>query len=334
MRVLIVVPRQDQISGNWVTAKRFQQGLVNLGHQAIIEETCLKPTPNLRKRILDFTPDVALLLHAYRSGKPWLEAAVDLTIPTLVLLTGTDVNQGLNDPDQLPFIGCCLQQATFVLLQNPLLAKELSSKHPKLAANLKELPPGIRLGTEPYPLRDRHHLAKEKTLFLSPAGLRPVKGALELLERFDSVAAQRSQAILAFCGPILDEDYGQQFLSALKARPWAHYLGAIPTRAMASAMREADVIINNSQAEGLANSLLEAATLGVPILAHEIPGNLAIVSHETNGLLYTTQPDFVKCALELLNPERRQALSRPEPNRYSPEKETIALQDFLHQAVI
>ena len=333
MRVLIVIPEQNRISGNRVTAMRFQQGLVTLGHQAIVEETSLQPQPGFRRKILNVAPDITILLHAYRSGSPWLQAVGELGMQTVVLLTGTDVNHGLDDPKQQQIILSCLQQAAFILLQNPLLANELSVGHPEFTAKLRLLPAGINLGTDPYPLRARHHLPADKTLFLCPAGLRAVKGVLELLEMFDLVAARSSQAILAFCGPILEEAYGQQFLSALESRPWVHYLGPIPTPAMASAMGGADVIINSSQSEGLANSLIEAATLGIPILAHKIPGNLTIVRHEINGLLYTNQSDFVMSAIELLNLERRQELSRPAPGLYRPEKETLALQKILHQAV-
>ena len=69
-------------------------------------------------------------------------------------------------------------------------------------------------------------------------------------------------------------------------RRWASYLGVIPPEAMAAAMGGADVIINNSLSEGLANSLLEAATLGIPILARNNPGNAALVRHGINGLLF------------------------------------------------
>lgn len=333
MRVLIVIPEQDPISGNRVTATRFQQGLVTLGHQASVTETSLRPEPELRRSILNFAPDVTILLHAYRSGMPWLKAAGGLDIPTVVLLTGTDVNHGLDDPKQQPAILSCLQQAAFILIQNPLLATEFSAGYPEFTANLRQLPAGIRLGTESYPLRARHHLSAEKTLFLCPAGLRPIKGVLELLEMFDLVAARSAQAIIAFCGPILDEEYGHRFLSALETRPWASYLGPIATSAMASAMGEADVILNNSHTEGLANSLLEAAALGIPILANKIPGNLAIVRHEINGLLYKDQGEFVIYAHQLLSPGRRQQLSSPAPDLYNPEHEALALQDILYQAV-
>lgn len=334
MRVLIVVPSQDRVSGNWVSAERFQQGLLTLGHSVVIEETGLKAGQSLRKKILGFDPDVAILLHAYRTGKPWLDAMVDQKIPTVVLLTGTDINHGLDDPKQSGVIRKTLHQAACVLSQNPLLVNALTSSHPGLTANLHELPPGIKLGTAPYPLRDLHHLAKDKVLFLCPAGLRPVKGVLELLEIFDQVATQSSGCLLAFCGPVLDQEYNQRFQSALEERPWAHYLGTIPKQAMASAMCEADVILNNSQTEGLANSLLEAATLGIPILAHNIPGNVAVVNHETNGLLYSNHKDFVKYAVQLINHGRRKALSFPDPNRFNPDKEAIALVKFLQEAAI
>ena len=35
MRILIVVPSQDPVSGNWVTAQRFKNGLEQLGHHAV-----------------------------------------------------------------------------------------------------------------------------------------------------------------------------------------------------------------------------------------------------------------------------------------------------------
>lgn len=333
MRILIVVPEQDRISGNWVTARRFQQGLSALGQQVLVVETGLQPEPTFLEHIRAFDPDIAILLHAYRSGKPWLEVTEGAGVPTVVLLTGTDINHGLDDRQQKDIISAVLRQAKVVLLQNPLLAKTLSSRHPELAASLQVLPPGIRLGSETYPLRDKHQLGTDATIFLCPAGLRSVKRPLELLEMFDQVIACRSDAVLVFCGPTLEKGYSQRFLAALEERPWALYLGAIPTQSMTGLMSEADVVVNNSQTEGLANSLLEAATLGVPILAHKIPGNIAVVEDGKNGLLYSNKEEFVGYALQLTNRERRQQLSSPEPSRYDPEKEALTLLKLLQQAV-
>ena len=333
MHILIVVPDQERVSGNWVTAERFQHGLEKYGHQVARYGTRLQARGGFRELLLDFAPDVTILLHAYRTGKPWLEAAKGLEIPSVVVLTGTDVNNGLDDPEQNEIIRTVMSQAAFVLLQNPLIAARLSLSHPELTSNLRELTPGITLGKVAYDLRNTLTSAKEQTLFLFPAGLRAIKGVLELLEMFDKLVAERSSCHLAFCGPILDESYGNHFLAAIAERPWASYLGSIPTKAMASAMRGADVILNNSQTEGLANTLLEAATLGIPILARNIPGNATVVRHDINGLLYNNKTEFLQYAQQLLNREKRQQLSRPDPDRYNHDNETTELISILQEAM-
>jgi len=333
MRILIVVPEQDQVSGNWVTAKRFQQGLELQGHQVALSGVSLQPRGHLRRQVLAFVPDVALLLHAYRSGKPWLEEADDLHIPCVVLLTGTDVNHGLDDPAQHDLILTVLRHSSSVLVQNPLLAAELTAAQPGLSANLQILTPGITLGTAPYELRKQHALAMEQVIFLCPAGLRPVKGLLELLEMSGEVAAASPAFVLAFCGPSLEDGYSRRLLAAIESRPWARYLGTIPAEAMASAMRSVDVVVNNSQSEGLANALLEAATVGLPILARRIPGNAAVVRHNVNGLLYGDDVEFLNCALQLLDPKRRRLLACPEPERYPARREAEELAAILKQAI-
>ncbi len=333
MRILIVVPDQERVSGNWVTAERFQHGLEKHGHQVTRYGTRLQARAGFRELLLDFAPDVTILLHAYRTGKPWLEAEKGLEIPSVVVLTGTDVNNGLDDPEQNKIIRTVMSRAAFVLLQNPLIATELSLSHPELTTNLRKLTPGITLGTVTYNLRNTLPSAKEQTLFLFPAGLRAIKGVLELLEMFDLLIAEKSSLHLAFCGPILDENYGNHFLTAIAERPWASYIGSIPTKAMASAMRDADVILNNSQTEGLANTLLEAATLGIPILARNIPGNATVVRHDINGLLYNNEMEFVQYAQQLLNLEKRRQLSQPAPNRYNPEDETTELISILLETI-
>lgn len=332
MRILIVVPHQDRITGNWVSAERFRTGLEGLGHQVSIRDTPVQAEVEFRQALVANRPDVALLLHAYRSGHPWLEAAAELDIPYAVMLTGTDVNLGLDDPQQRPRIQAVLNGAAIILHQNRLLADELAAHLPALEVPVQELFAGITLGTAPYNLRLRHNLPENRTLFLCPAGLRPVKGLLELLPMFAQADAAVLPLQVAFCGPILDADYAERFLTLLKEREWGHYLGVIPAETMAAAMGCADVIINNSQSEGLSNALLEAAAIGIPILARNIPGNATIVAHGVNGLLYD-DTTFATCVRELAtNPQRRKALSVPNTERYSPAGEAAQLDEILRQA--
>lgn len=333
MRVIIIVPEQNPASGNWVSAQRFRCGLEQLGHQVALLATGLHAAKGFKAKVQDFNPDVALLLHAYRSGKPWLESAGELQIPCVVMLTGTDINFGLDDSAQKEIIVKVIRQAAFTLLQNQLLFNELTAHHPALTANLRKLAPGIALGTAPYDLRTTHGIEQNKVLFLCPAGLRAVKGLIELLQMFDQVAAQNTKAHLAFCGPALEKEYSQEFLAMLATRPWASYLGTIPVAGMPAAMRGADVILNNSEAEGLANSMLEAAALGIPILARRNPGNAAVVDEGRNGLLYASEAEFLEAAKTLLDRRERAQLKNPEPIRYNPKQEAIELADLLREAV-
>lgn len=333
MHLLIVTPEQPRICGNWVSACRFQAGLQQLGHQVEVLETGLDPSL-LESTVARLAPDLLLLLHGYRSGRPWLASRCKGQLPFLVLLTGTDIHQGLDQPEQRATIQTILQTATVILTQNPLTLGELAAQYPQLAAQLHYLPPGIILGSAPCDLRQVHGIPSDAVLFLHPAGVRPVKANLELLQLFDPVAAADSRCRVAFCGPLLDAEYAQSFLAALKSRPWASYLGEIPQAAMPAALRQCDVVCNNSSSEGLSNSLLEAASIGRPMLVRDIEGNRAVAEAGGNGLCYQSDDEFAAQALALVqNPELRESLSRPQPELYRPEREALQLEALCRLAL-
>ena len=324
MRLLMVIPRQDRVTGNWITAARLQQGLEARGHAVSVCETDGAPRP-IAAAVAAFHPELVLLLHAWRSGRPWLESGAAL--PYAVLLTGTDVHAGMTDPTQAPVIEAVLQRAAAILSQNHLTVAALRHARPALAARIHYLPAGVVLGSAPFPLREQLAVAPDELLLLCPAGIRPVKGVLELLSMCDPLVDEGRRLRLACCGPILEADYGQRFLEAVAARTWAAYLGSIPPEAMPAALCQADVIVNNSSSEGLSNALAEAAALGRPIVARAIPGNAAVVNEGVNGLLYADEDGF-RAAIRRLQdePALATALSRPDPERFAPERESATLE--------
>jgi glycosyltransferase involved in cell wall biosynthesis len=325
MRILIAIPCQDRATGNWVTGCRFQRGLERHGHVLSLYETAPDPG-GLEQAVAAFAPELVILLHAYRAGRPWLEVAKRYPRPFMVVLTGTDVHHGMADPEQGPLIDEVLRGASAVVTQNRLTAETLPRIRPDLAPRLHCLPPGIELGTVPYALRQIHAIPDDTFLFFCPASIRPVKGVLELLVLFDALAQRREDFHIACCGPVLDADYGRDFLAAVGERPWASYLGTIPAEAMPAAMRQAEVIVNNSVSEGLPNALLEAIALGRAVLARDIPGNAAIIEQGVNGLLYTDATGFLAAAERLIgDPEYLARMSRPAPESYLPLHEALEL---------
>lgn len=333
MRILFVVPEQPRTTGNWVTALRHEQGLVSLGHEVCLVESA-GSTASLERQVTEFKPDLVHLLHAYRAGLPWLGCVQQAAIPSVVSLTGTDLNHGLDSVAQGPQIHAVLEQAAAIIIQNRLTVESFAAAHPGLAARLHLLVPGVSLGSNPYPLRQRHALSASSILFLLPAGIRPVKANLELLQLFDSVAGEVPSCQLLFCGSILNQDYGHRFLAALQARPWAHYLGEIPATAMAAVLRQVDVVLNHSISEGLSNVLLEAVALGRPILARDIPGNRAAFTPDLNGLLYDSSASFVRQALALArNNALRQRFVLPLQKFRTPEDEALQLGKIYQELV-
>ena len=333
MRILIVLPRQERATGNEVTAERHRAGLAALGHQVAIERVSGDDAPSLRAAAESFAPDVIHLLHAYRSGRPWLEAGL-AGIPALVTLTGTDINGGIDSPEEGPIIRYVFAGAARIVTQNSLTAERLRRDFPLFAAKVAYLPPGIVLGTAPSPWQRAELAPPGVPLFLHPAGLRPVKGNRELLDLFAPLAAAGLPFAVVFCGPALDPVYSADFLAALARCPWARYLGVIPPEAMPATLRQVDVVLNNSQSEGLSNALLEAAALGVPMLVRNIPGNSAVVEAGGNGLLYADAASFARQARALIvDSLLRCRLARPDPGRYDPEVETQALIALYAEAV-
>jgi glycosyltransferase involved in cell wall biosynthesis len=334
VRILIVTPLQPQATGNLVTARRHQQGLLRLGHEALLTMTEADDPAPLRQALREARPDLVHLLHAWRCGRPWLACRAEQAPPYVVTLTGTDVHHDLRHPDREAVVREVLARAAAIISQNRLTCAELEHSRPEWGGRLRYLPPGVLLGATPFPLSRRYGIPADRLLFLHPAGIRPVKGNLELLDLFDRVAALRSDFLVLFSGPVLDEAYAGRFLNALAARPWALYLDVIPPVAMAAALREADVVLNHSTSEGLPNTLVEAAALGRPMLVRDIPGNAAVVTGGENGLLYGSDEEFVAAALRLLDdPALRRALAHPAPERFSPEREAEALAAICREAL-
>lgn len=334
MRILIVTPRQPEETGNLVTARRHQDSLGRRGHEVGLTLADENDAAALRQAVKDFRPDLVHLLHAWRSGRPWLDCRDMANLPYVVTLTGTDIHGGISNPGEGEIICEVLQGAAAVISQNRITAGELRRQPTPWANRIRYLPPGIVLGDAPYPLRQLRDIAPDALLFLHPAGLRPVKANLELLQLFDQVAAARPGCRIAFCGPALDAVYAERFQAAVEQRPWAIHLGVLAPQTMPAALREADVILNHSLSEGLPNALLEAAALGRPILARDIPGNAAVVDPGCNGLLYRTDDECVRLALSLIDdPKLRRRLSRPQPDTFNPALEAAALETIYREAL-
>jgi glycosyltransferase involved in cell wall biosynthesis len=78
-------------------------------------------------------------------------------------------------------------------------------------------------------------------------------------------------------------------------------------------LRRSDIFVLPSRAEGLSNALLEAMSVGLPVVVSSIPGNEDVVDHLFNGLLFRVDdPSSLASALMRLldDPDLRRAVGR------------------------
>ena len=318
MRLMIVLPGQHEATGNYVTAKRLQSGLKAVGMAVELFAISPENVDTYTTTIDDFRPDRLLLLHAWRTGRFWLENSIKKSCPTTVLLTGTDINQDIKNPIKGSVITEVLNNAAAIVSQNQQTIDSLRKQNHKWLDRLHYIPPGIVLGNAPYPLRQLHNIPDQVNLFLHPASIRPVKANLELLELCDTLAKRNRDFTLAFCGPALDPDYFRTFITAISQRSWSHYLGVIPPDAMPSAMAEADLVLNHSISEGMSNALIEALTVGRPVLARNIPANSDLQAFSDNIMLYDSDNEFSDLAQSILSsPPFEQSLPDNNTNQFS-----------------
>jgi len=129
-----------------------------------------------------------------------------------------------------------------------------------------------------------------------------LKGVLPTIEALaETLATRWPTHVLLIFGPALEPDYAATIaarLAALTAQ-YPTLAGRIrlhpglPHRDYLAALREASLLLNASDHEGLSHAIAEAMATGVPVLARDIAGNRELVRDGENGHLFA---DFASLA--------------------------------------
>lgn len=298
MKILAFCPFElDNVAGNVITLRRVEKALAARGHR--LEIVTVTPETDARAAARKVAPDVIHYYHAFKTGRLRLD-----DYPSVVTVSGTDLNLDWDDPEKRPVIAKALEGAGWIVTYNASLAEKVRKVLPKVEAKLWTIAKGVDAGSEPYDLRGAAGAGPGDVLFFHPAGIRPVKNNLFALEGLRDLGVK-----LVFAGEVLDPFYGKMFRQVLSEAPWARHLPNIPHACMLSALRGADVVLNTSQAEGISNALMEAMLAGRAILASNIAGNRDLIQDGVTGLLYH-KGNFEAQARRLLDPALRESLGR------------------------
>ena len=349
MRILIISPTAaPRVSGNAHTAERWRKHLALLGLDVSVLEARELSSRGVRAVLRELRPHLVHIHHLYKGARGLFSEKGSLLegIPLVVSPGGTDLHQDFGEEKRRELIWKVMEKASFIVVQEPEMMGKVRKLWPHLESKIVFVPKGVHfLGNEGFPLREKLGADESHFIFFLPAGIRPVKGNLEWLRSMDRVYRLRPHVRVALAGPILDMDYyGRLEEELARSREFARYLGTIPPSSMMAAYLEADVVVSASVSEGLSNALLEAASLGTPLLATDVPGNrYAILGNGAGdrcGLLYDrdNSEDLVSKALALIDDKKlRDELSRAgkaKIERYhNPLDEACRLKQLYEKAV-
>ncbi|MBI2216783.1 MAG: glycosyltransferase family 4 protein [Candidatus Rokubacteria bacterium] len=313
-RVALLTPFAfPSVRGNAVTVDRIARGLANRGVELRVWDVGQTPEATIADELGDCQPSLVHAFHAWRVGPLALKLARRAEIPLVVTLTGTDANHDLFDPARAAAVRRVLEGAAATVAFHESIAARIRATLPDVGARLVVIPQAADLEShEPYRLAARWPMPPDRVLFLFPGGIRPVKNPRMPLEPLGRLAARDPRVRLAYAGPVLDRAEGDAVRRAIQGLSWVRHLGTVPHHQMASLLQRADVVLNCSVSEGgMANSMLEALSLGRAVLASAIDGNRSLVEDGVTGFLFRDDRELEVRAEQLArDPGLRERLGR------------------------
>jgi glycosyltransferase involved in cell wall biosynthesis len=255
-----------------------------------------------------------------------------LGIPSILSVTGTDINTDLFDPRTRTEVVEVLRPATRIVVFHDCMRVKLVHELPDIEHRVRVISQTVHCREVPFDLRRHLGLTSNDLIFLIPAGIRRVKNVTFCLKPLDALRIQYPQIKAVFAGPIIEATEGIRLQELLQDYPWAFYLGPVPHEQICAMLGSVDVVINSSISEGgMANSILEAMSRGRAVLASDIEGNRSVVRDGMDGFLFASESEFAHKAERLISePSLRRELGQHGKQKiereFSPERE---IHDYL-----
>lgn len=292
MRIALISPYSlARAAGNAVTAARIGSSLGTVGCAVRVFSLEEYSMDSLSAAIDEFSPDLIHTLHAFYCGNQAEYVARKLGLPFIITMTGTDIYRTDNYTAAEVQL---LRSAAAIVVFTGIIKQKLASYLNSEMINI--IPQGVDIRSA-LPLSGNNG----DFIFLFPAGIRPVKNVLFPLAPLAQLARKFPRIKLHLAGEILDSNYAADVLPKYDAESSASWLGPVAHDKMPEIYASASVVLNCSHSEGgMANSLLEAMQLGIPVLATDIEGNRSLVIDGKNGLLYQDKESFLSKAERLL----------------------------------
>ncbi|MBI2120142.1 MAG: glycosyltransferase family 4 protein [Parcubacteria group bacterium] len=183
----------------------------------------------------------------------------------------------------------------------------------------------------------REDLSLSGTVLLSAGRLVSWKGFKALIHLMPQIVDEVPDAVLYIAGDGPEKEKLFELSSDLRQREKVIFLGTLPKEKLLQYMQAADVFLLNTFYEGFSHQLLEAMSLGAPVVSTTVGGNPELLESEKEGLLveYNDEEAIARAALRLLREEglaRRLALAaRKKAETFSKERVLSEFAEFIKE---
>ena len=260
MRISLITPaRAGARNGNRNTATRWAGFLRSQGHRVVIEQ-----------QWSGLHADLMIALHARRSHESIRRYAESFPAsPLVVVLTGTDLYRDIRADREAQL---SLELATrLVVLQEKGIEELGRTLHPKVrviyqSARTISRPPPL---TSCFEVVVSGHLRDEKDPFRVAAALRYVP--------------PDSRIRVTHIGGAMSGDMAAEAAAWMSREPRYRWRGEVSNAEALRALARSRVMVISSRMEGGANVVSEALTLGVPVIASNIAGNVGMLGARYPG---------------------------------------------------
>lgn len=279
-----------------MTVRRIECHLRKLGCVTEVFSLDTLTPEKLKAAVRFFSPDIIHAFHGIRCGALAAETAQELQLPYIITITGTDLYRR-DDASCTDRERSSIENASALVAFHEVVAKRVAAAFPEHAKRVITIPQGVAAtGTA-----SAEFPPESPFIFLLPAGIRQVKNILYGFRPLEQLWSRYPQIRFMLAGPILDVNYFEAVRVAVAAHPFSSWRGEVANSGMPSLYNSAAVVLNTSRSEGgMANSLLEAMACGRPVLVADVEGNRSLVTDEENGLLFSSEADFIDKAERLL----------------------------------
>ncbi|XP_069476229.1 glycosyltransferase 1 domain-containing protein 1 isoform X3 [Ambystoma mexicanum] len=303
MRLLLLACLRAR-TGNSSTASRIQDHLEAAGHICVLKDAAgFGSSSEVANLVAEEDFEAALLIHLYKAGRLLLGCG----IPFGAVFGGTDINEDIKNEEKSLVMGAVLEEARFAVAFTGQMKEAAELRWPHCRNKIYVQPQGIL--TSPTPafnyetfLRStgiQQELNKVK-LFVLVCGLRRVKDPLYLVDAFSEWHRKEPNVYMLIIGPTINPVFTSEVEAQLSRVAGVQLAREMPQEELQALVKHCFALVNSSMSEGMSASILEAMDLEVPVLARNIPGNSAVITHEDTGLLFSDPQECVQLAQRLI----------------------------------